>query len=71
MLTIAQWFKDSAVIKGLGSEDAKWAKELTSNSNPEADLMENVAKFLAQKWLTQSHWPLDIVLFVYGFVCKV
>lgn len=61
-----------AVVKGLGEDDKQWAKDLTSNSRPEADLLEHVAKFLADKWLRDSYWGLDaLVMFLHGFVSKV
>jgi hypothetical protein len=66
------WFKDSAVVKGLNEEGKNWAKDLTSNSRPDADLLEHVAKFIAGKWLLGSFWPLsNTLLFVHSFVSKV
>lgn len=67
-----QWFKDSAVVKGLEPEDMQWTKELTSNIAPETDLLENVAKFLAGMWLRESSWEItSLVLFLYGYLAKV
>lgn len=69
---VLNWFKDSAVVKGLNEEGKNWAKDLTSNSRPDADLSEHVAKFVAEKWLSTSFWPLGhTILFVHSFVSKV
>jgi hypothetical protein len=66
------WLRDSAVVKGLDEDGKQWAKDLTSNSRPDADLLEHIAKFIANKWLTDSGWPIDdLVLFVHSFVYKV
>ena len=60
------------MIKGLEADEITWARALTSNSAPEADLLENVAKFIANKWLNESPWPLrHLVLFMHGYLCKV
>jgi hypothetical protein len=69
---VLNWFKDSAVVRGLGAEDKKWVKALTSNSTPDADLLEKITKFLAKKWLQDSSSNLQpLFSWVHGFLTKV
>lgn len=69
---VLNWFKDSAVVKGLDMEGKQWTKDLTSNSRPEADLLEHIAKFVAKKWLQWSIGTLSpAFLFLHSFTSKV
>ena len=71
--TVLNWFRDSAVIKGVDAAGKQWAKDLTSNSRPDADLLEHIAKYVASQWLGKSDWYIDsdLILFLHSYVCKV
>lgn len=51
---ILNWLQDSAVTKNLSEDDKKWVKSLSSKSEPHADLLQHVAKSMAQTWLQDS-----------------
>lgn len=69
---ILKWFQDSAITKELSDEDKKWVKSLSSKSEPDADLLEHIAKFLACRWLQDASWELGpSFCFVHGYLTKV
>ena len=45
---VLTWFKDSAVTKGFSESNKEWVKTLTSNSSPNADLLEHLARHLCK-----------------------
>ena len=45
---VLTWFKDSAVTKAFSEANKEWVKSLTSNSSPNADLLEHVVKHLCK-----------------------
>ncbi|KIX04226.1 uncharacterized protein Z518_07780 [Rhinocladiella mackenziei CBS 650.93] len=42
------WLKDSAVVKKCSNADQDWVNTLTSNSFPEADLLEHICTYLSE-----------------------
>ena len=69
---VLKWLQDSAVSKKLSDEDKKWVKSLSSKSEPDADLLEHIAKFLACRWLQSATWDLSpLFSFVHGYLTKV
>jgi hypothetical protein len=51
---ILKWLQDSAVTKNLSSDQNKWVKSLSSKSEPDADLLEHIARFLGRRWLQEG-----------------
>ena len=57
--TVLSWFKDSAVIKGFSDSKRAWVNSLTSNSSPNADLLEHIIKHLCkQVFLANRFMPI-------------
>ncbi|KAJ5683311.1 hypothetical protein N7462_006476 [Penicillium macrosclerotiorum] len=69
---VLKWLRDSAVTKNLSSEQSKWVKSLSSKSEPDADLFEHIARFMARTWL-QSGVAEIVYTFntVYGYINKI
>jgi len=55
---VLSWFKDSAVTKTFSESNKAWVKTLTSNSSPDADVLEHLVKFLCKKLFQQQGWPV-------------
>ena len=46
---VLNWFKDSAVTKGLSHTNKEWVKSLTSNASPNSDLLEHITTHLCKE----------------------
>ncbi|WEW55846.1 hypothetical protein PRK78_001279 [Emydomyces testavorans] len=70
---VLEWFKDSAVVKGLTEEQRKWVHGLTSSSSPDDDLLKPIAKIMAKRWLqTCGLWFVkDIYWWLLGYITKI
>jgi hypothetical protein len=69
---VLKWLQDSAISKKLSDEDKKWVKSLSSKSEPDADLLEHVAKYLSVRWLQNATWELTSLFpFVHSYLTKV
>ncbi|KAJ5767057.1 uncharacterized protein N7511_004673 [Penicillium nucicola] len=49
-----KWLRDSAVTRNISVEQTKWVKSLSSKSEPDADIIEHIGRFLARNWLQTS-----------------
>jgi hypothetical protein len=43
-----KWLRDSAVTKNISMEQTKWVKSLSSKSEPDTDIIEHIARYLAR-----------------------
>lgn len=67
-----KWLQDSAVTKRLSPEEIKWVKSLSSKSEPDADIIENIARYLAHLWLQLGPWDVaESFAAVHGYITKV
>jgi hypothetical protein len=66
------WLRNSTVTRDIDGDGLVWVKALTSNSQPDEDLLKPITKVVAKEWL---QGPTDSVLdgfqWVHGFVTKV
>jgi hypothetical protein len=70
--TVLEWLQDSAVTRKLSEDEIKWVKSLSSKSEPDADLLEHVAKFMVHQWLQAVDWTISYVFFsVNAYLNKV
>lgn len=69
---VLEWFRNSTVIKNIDKDGLAWVKTLTSNLQPEADLLRPITKIAAKRWLqSDAFGSYDLFCWVYGFVTKV
>jgi Cdc6-like AAA superfamily ATPase len=69
---VLKWLQDSAVAKKLLEKEKMWVRSLSSKSEPEADLLEHIAKFLARKWLQISDWDIaPLFSSIHSYLTKV
>jgi hypothetical protein len=67
-----KWLRDSAVTKNISVEQIKWVKSLSSKSEPDADIIEHIARFLAQTWLQSGLLGItEAFAAFYGYATKV
>jgi hypothetical protein len=69
-----KWLQDSAVIRNLPDDQYRWVKSLSSKSEPDADIMEHIAKFTARIWLKVGYSGDRIAgcfAAVHGYITKV
>jgi hypothetical protein len=67
-----KWLQDSAVTKNLSDEQSKWVKSLSSKSEPDADILEHIAKYIARCWLQLGAYDIaETFAAVYGYITKV
>lgn len=67
-----KWLRDSAVTKNISVEQTKWVKSLSSKSEPDADIIEHIARYLARIWLQPSVYDItDVFAAFYGYATKV
>lgn len=69
-----KWLQDSAVSKSLTDDQRIWVKSLSSKSEPDADLLEHIAKFTARLWLQPDDgvsYPPNCFAVVHGYLTKV
>jgi tetratricopeptide (TPR) repeat protein/flagellar motor protein MotB len=69
---VLAWFRNSTVIKNIDADGLAWIKTLTSNLQPDADLLLPITKLAARRWLqgrTSEIFPP--FTWVRGFVTKV
>lgn len=67
-----RWLQDSAVTKNLSSDQSKWVKSLSSKSEPDADLLEHIARFLGRRWLQEGPEGIIYVFAaIHGYLTKV
>lgn len=70
---VLDWFKDSAVSKGLQDKDKlEWVANLTSNSAPDDDLLRYIAETMAARWVQSDEWSVtDTYQWLLGYITKV
>jgi hypothetical protein len=69
---VLKWLQDSAIAKKLSEKEKKWVRSLSSKSEPEADLLEHIAKFLAKEWLQSSDWDITpLFSSIHSYITKV
>jgi len=69
---VLNWFKDSAVVKGLPEDKREWVNGLTSNSKPAEDLLKPTTVIMARRWLQSETWSVtDMLPWVIVFIAKV
>jgi hypothetical protein len=67
-----KWLQDSAVTKKLSDEQSKWVKTLSSKSEPDADIIEQIAKSVAHCWLQLGAYDVaGSFAAVRGYITKV
>ncbi|KUM59605.1 hypothetical protein ACN42_g7534 [Penicillium freii] len=67
-----KWLRDSAVTKNISVEQTKWVKSLSSKSEPDADIIEHIARYLARIWLQPSVYDItDVFAAFYGYATKI
>ncbi|CAG8426824.1 unnamed protein product [Penicillium salamii] len=67
-----KWLQDSAVTKNLSDEESKWVKSLSSKSEPDADIMEHIARSVAQAWLQLGAYDVaESFAAVHGYITKI
>jgi hypothetical protein len=67
-----KWLRDSAVTKNVSVEQTKWVQSLSSKSEPDADIMEHIGRFLARNWLQSSVGNItEAFAAFYGYTTKV
>jgi hypothetical protein len=67
-----KWLQDSAVTKNLSDEQRKWVKTLSSKSEPDADILEQIAKSVAHCWLQLGVSEVaESFAAVHGYITKV
>ncbi|OQD79098.1 hypothetical protein PENANT_c062G09607 [Penicillium antarcticum] len=67
-----KWLRDSAVTKNISAEQTKWVKSLSSKSEPDADIIEHIGRFLARTWLQSTAWGVTEVFSAFhGYATKI
>ncbi|KAJ5675126.1 uncharacterized protein N7477_005060 [Penicillium maclennaniae] len=69
---VLRWLQDSAVTKNLSNEQSKWVRSLSSKSEPDADLLEHIVRFLGRRWLQEG--PEGILYHfatIHGYLTKI
>lgn len=67
-----KWLQDSAVTKNLSEKQSKWVKTLSSKSEPDADIIEHIARSVAQAWLQLGAYDVaESFAAVHGYITKV
>jgi hypothetical protein len=67
-----KWLQDSAVTKNISVEQSKWVKSLSSKSEPDADIIEHIGRFLARNWLHSRVFSItEAFAAFYGYATKV
>lgn len=67
-----KWLQDSAVTKNLSEEQSKWVKSLSSKSEPDADIIDHIARSVAQAWLQLGAYDVaESFAAVHGYITKV
>lgn len=69
-----KWLQDSAVTKNIPDDERKWVKSLSSKSEPDADILEHMAKFTARVWLQSGPDNEDLAscfAAIHGYITKV
>ena len=70
--TVLTWFKDSAVSRDLTKDMKEWINKLTSNSNPDEDLLRPTTLFMAKRWLqSPSEETYGFLWWLLGYITKV
>ncbi|KAJ5360801.1 Tetratricopeptide-like helical [Penicillium concentricum] len=46
-----KWLQHPSITKSLPGDQRKWVKSLSSKSDPDADILEHIAKYTARLWL--------------------
>ncbi|OJK02157.1 hypothetical protein ASPACDRAFT_1886529 [Aspergillus aculeatus ATCC 16872] len=71
---VVKWLQESAIIKGLSETQKDWVRSLTTKSEPDADLLEHIARHWTAEWLLHIEDLKDIYSVfpnVYGYFSKV
>lgn len=68
---VLKWLQDSAVTKNLTDDQKSWVKSLSSKSEPDADILENVVKYVARQWLDGIGFPVEFFRIIRSFITKV
>jgi hypothetical protein len=69
---ISRWLQDSAFTKNLSSDQSKWVRSLSSKSEPDADLLEHIARFLGRRWLQEgTNGIIYVFAAIQGYLTKV
>jgi hypothetical protein len=69
---ISRWLQDSAFTKNLSRDQSKWVRSLSSKSEPDADLLEHIARFLGRRWLQEgTHGIIYVFAAIHGYLTKV
>lgn len=71
---VLEWLRNSTVVNEVNEDGLAWIKAVTSNSQPDTDLLEVITTIAAKRWLqgtSESIWFQDLFLWIYGFVTKV
>ena len=69
-----KWLRDSAVTKNLPEDQSKWVKSLSSKFEPDADILEHVARFTARLWLqsnVETEYIDSVFAALHGYITKV
>ncbi|KAJ5950320.1 Tetratricopeptide-like helical [Penicillium vulpinum] len=69
-----KWLQDSAVTKNLSNDQWNWVKSLSSKSEPDADILEHVAKLTARLWLKSGISGYDLkscFAIIHGYITKI
>ncbi|CAG8166166.1 unnamed protein product [Penicillium olsonii] len=67
-----KWLQDSAVTKNLSDEESKWVKSLSSKSEPDADILEHIARSVAEAWLQLGAYDVaESFAAVHGYITKI
>lgn len=69
---ILRWLQDSAFTKNLSRDQSKWVRSLSSKSEPDADLLEHIARFLGRRWLQEgTEGIIYVFAAIHGYLTKV
>ncbi|KAF4994280.1 hypothetical protein F66182_16447, partial [Fusarium sp. NRRL 66182] len=69
---VLKWLQDSSVTKKLPEKDRAWVKSLSSKSQPDADLLEHIARYMAHKWLQAGDWDfMELFYWLNAYLNKI
>ncbi|KAJ5118107.1 hypothetical protein N7448_004246 [Penicillium atrosanguineum] len=67
-----RWLQDSAFTKNLSSDQIRWVKSLSSKSEPDADLLEHIARFMGRRWLQEGTEGIVYTFAaIHGYLTKI
>ncbi|KAJ5519706.1 Tetratricopeptide-like helical [Penicillium fimorum] len=69
-----KWLQYPEITKILPGDQRKWVKSLSSKSEPDADILEHIAKFTARLWLKsglRADQLADCFAAIHGYITKI